>query len=209
VSSALPGHDAAVAGLGRQQSDKRAAVEAEVLRATEELLREGATYAELNVERITTRAGISRTAFYFYFRDKRDLLVRLTEDANRQLMAAADTWWHGEADIRAALEEVAGLYRDHGALLRVVAEVSTYDEQVGVFWRELVGRFVTATQRRIQAEQAAGRALAGDAHALAFSLVWMTERAFQQQVVQGAPVDPTALVDALSAIFERAVYGRS
>ena len=31
-------------------------------------------------QRITTRAGISRTAFYFYFRDKRELLMRLTED---------------------------------------------------------------------------------------------------------------------------------
>src|SRR3712207_7614489 len=66
-----------VASLGRQ-SEKRAAIEASVLEATEALLAEGASFAELNIERIATRAGISRTAFYFYFRDKRELLVRLT-----------------------------------------------------------------------------------------------------------------------------------
>ncbi len=206
VSSPEGGHDARVAGIGRQ-TDKRAAVEADVLRATEALLREGASYAELNVERIATRAGISRTAFYFYFRDKRDLLIRLTTDANRQLMTAAETWWSGSAEIRSALESVAALYREHGALLRVVVEVSTYDEAIAAFWRELVGRFITATEQRIEAGQATGEALPGPAHATAFGLVWMTERVFHQHTVQDRPVPEDELVDALSAIWTRSVYG--
>ena len=61
-----------------------------MLEATEALLTEGASFAELNIERIATRGGISRTAFYFYFRDKRELLMRLTSDVNEQLMAAAE-----------------------------------------------------------------------------------------------------------------------
>src|SRR3712207_2316745 len=97
-----------VASVGKQ-SEKRAAIEASVLRATEELLIEGASFAELGIERIATRAGISRTAFYFYFRDKRELLVRLTEQANAELMAAAETWWSG-GDLRTALRTVADLY---------------------------------------------------------------------------------------------------
>ena len=190
------------------QTDKRAAVEAEVLRATEELLREGAPYAELGVERIATRAGISRTAFYFYFRDKRDLLVRLTEDVNRSLVAAADTWWSGDGDVREALEGVSALYAEHAALLRVVVEVSTYDEEVARFWRALVGRFVDATRARIEAEQAAGRALPGPAEATAFALVWMTERAFHQQAAREGPAgDGAELLDALTLIWSRAVYG--
>ncbi len=48
---------AAVASPGRQ-SDKRAQIEQGVLRATEGLLAEGASFAELGVERIATRAGI-------------------------------------------------------------------------------------------------------------------------------------------------------
>ena len=197
-----------MASLGRQ-SEKRAAIEAGVLRATEELLAEGATFAELGIERIATRAGISRTAFYFYFRDKRELLVRLTEEVNGQLMVAADSWWSGGEDIRGALRRVGAIFAEHGLLLRAVVEVSTYDEAVAQFWRGQVGRFADATRVRIEAEQEAGRALPGDPAAIAFSLVWMTERAFYQQRVQGRPETVDELVEALATIFTRTVYGGS
>src|SRR5437867_7572003 len=109
---------------------KRQAIEAAVLRATEDLLAEGSSYAELNIERIATRAGISRTAFYFYFRDKRDLLMRLTEDVSQQLYAEADRWYSGSgdpaADVREGFVNIARLYAQHGVLLRTVVEVSTY-----------------------------------------------------------------------------------
>lgn len=189
-----------VTSLGRP-SGKREAIEASVLDATEALLAEGASFAELGIERIATRAGISRTAFYFYFRDKRELLVRLTEEVNGQLMAAAETWWSGSGDLRTALHAIADLYREHGALLRAVVEVSTYDEDVAQFWRGLVGRFVEATRERIEREDAGVPAPA----ATAFALVWMVERTFYQQLVQGEPVATGELVDALATIFERTV----
>lgn len=191
---------------GPQTSDKRAAIEAACLTALEELLTEGATFAELNIETIATRAGISRTAFYFYFRDKRELLVRLTTDVNEQLMVAADSWWTG-GEIRPALAGIASLYREHAALFRATVEVSTYDEEIAVFWRGLVGRFVDATSARISSEQEAGVALDGDARSLGFALVWMVERSMYQQYVQSSPPDHDSLVDALAAIFSRTVYG--
>ncbi len=190
-----------VASLGRQ-SEKRAAIEQAVLRATEELLEEGASFAELGIERIATRAGISRTAFYFYFRDKRELLVRLTSDVNEQLLEAAGTWWSGEGELRDALRAIADLYREHGALLRAVVEVSTYDEEVAGFWRSLVGRFAEPTRERIEAERPE---LASTARATAFALVWMVERSFYQQLVQDEPVTTDELVDAIATIFERTI----
>ena len=192
---------ARVSTLGRQ-SEKRAAIEAAVLRATEELLGEGLSFAELGIERIATRAGISRTAFYFYFRDKRELLVRLTEDVNNELLAAAETWWSGDADLRTALGRIHVLYREHGALLRAVVEVSTYDAEIAGFWRNLVGRFVDATRDTIRRE----RPDLESADAIAFSLCWMVERSFYQELVQERSDD---LVDALATIFERTVYGSS
>src|SRR4051795_11214727 len=121
------------------RSTKRQAVEAAVLRATEELLRDGSSFADLNVERIATRAGIGRTAFYFYFRDKRELLMRLTSDVNEQLYAVASRWFAGDDDeLVSALREIGELYREHAALMRVIVEVSTYDDEVAAFWRGLV-----------------------------------------------------------------------
>jgi AcrR family transcriptional regulator len=171
---------------------KRQAIEAAVLRATEALLAGGASYAELNVERIATAAGISRTAFYFYFRDKRELLMRLTAEVNELLYAEAESWFTGDADEVDAMSRIAALYEEHGALLRAIVEVSTYDEEIATFWRGLIGRFVEATRGRV------------DNHATAFALVWMTERVFYQQLVQEEPLDPGELVSALAGIWQRA-----
>jgi TetR/AcrR family transcriptional regulator, ethionamide resistance regulator len=188
---------------------KRAQVQAAVLKATEELLAGGSSYAELNVERIATAAGISRTAFYFYFRDKRDLLMRLAGDVTELLYAQADIWFSGHGDdpereIREALTRIAELYREHGVLIRAIVEVSTYEEDIATFWRGLLARFVDATARRIEADD---QLPAGSAHATAFALTWMVERTFYQQLVQEQPLEQDVLIDAIVGIYRATVYG--
>lgn len=195
-------------------TEKRQAVEAAVLRAMEELLGEGAPYATLSVERIARRAGISRTAFYFYFADKRELLMRLASELADELYREADAWWSGAGDgpeqLTAALRKIAALYRAHGSLVCAIVELSTYDEVVGPFWRALVGRFVDASAVRIAAEVEDGRATAAAApaaEATAFALVWMTERALHQMLVQPGSVADEELVEALARIWIATVYG--
>jgi AcrR family transcriptional regulator len=189
---------------------KRAAVQAAVLAATEGLLAEGARYGDLGVERIATRAGISRTAFYFYFRDKRDLLMRLTETVSEQLYQQADIWFSGEGDpeqtLREALANIAALYDEHSVLLRAMIEVAASDEEVGTFWRRVVRGFVDATRRRIEDEHAAGRAAPGDPATTAFVLCWMVERVFYEHLANAGAPDAGALVDALSRVWMRSVY---
>jgi TetR/AcrR family transcriptional regulator, ethionamide resistance regulator len=190
---------------------KRAAVQAEVLRATEQLLAEGTNWADLGIERIATTAGISRTAFYFYFRDKRELLMRLTEDVNEQLYVEADRWYSGDGDdeqeIREALTKIAELYIEHEALLRIIVEVSTYDEKVATFWRSLLGRFILATRMRIEAEQEAGKSPPFPAEPTAFGLIWMCERTLYQLMVQEPDFSRDEAIEALVRIFMRSVYG--
>ncbi len=203
-----------MASTGRREQPttvKRAAVQAAVLHATEELLAEGVSFADLGIEKIATRAGISRTAFYFYFADKRELLMRLTEEVNALLFEQADIWFSSQDDpedeLRAALANIALLYGEHGVLLRAIVEVSTYDEEVAVFWRSTLGRFGAATRARIEQEQAAGRAAVTSARATAFALTWMTERTLYQQLVQADPIAQDELIDALTEIWVRGVYG--
>jgi AcrR family transcriptional regulator len=189
---------------------KRAQVQADVLRATEELLTAGSSYAELNVERIATAAGISRTAFYFYFRDKRDLLMRLAGDVTELLYAQADIWFSGDGDdpeqeIREALTRIAELYREHGVLIRAIVEVSTYEEDIAAFWRGLLQRFVDATARRIELE---GTLPERTAVPTAFALTWMVERTFYQQLVQDEPLALDEVVDAIVGIYRGTVYGK-
>ena len=205
-----------MASTGRREQPataKRAAIQAAVLAATEGLLSEGVSFADLGIERIATRAGISRTAFYFYFSDKRELLMRLTEEVNALLFEQADVWFSSEEDpegeLREALANIARLYGEHSVLLRAIVEVSTYDEEVAVFWRSTLSRFADATQRRIEQEQAAGRASVANPGAAGFALTWMTERTLYQQLVQANPIPQSELIDALTEIWVRAVYGSS
>lgn len=193
-------------------TSKRERIQDDVLRAMEDLLTEGETYADLNVERIAGRAGISRTSFYFYFRDKREVLERLTVTVADELYAAADIWWSGTGiqpdALRTSIENISTLFVQHGPLLRAIVEVGTYERDVADHWRTLIGRFVDATEARIVAEQAAGNAPEFPAAATAFALVWGVERSFYQQYVQGEPFDPKVLVEALSTTWLRAIYGR-
>jgi AcrR family transcriptional regulator len=192
-------------------TEKRQATETAVLTAMEELLGEGTPYAALSVERIATRAGISRTAFYFYFADKRELLMRLASELSDELYDEADAWWSGAGDgsqqLTAAVAKIATLYRAHRPLVCAIVEVAAYDEVVGPFWRALVDRFVQASAQRIATEIEAGRADAALVpEAISFSLVWMTERALYQMLVQDSPVCDDALVSALARIWTTTVY---
>jgi TetR/AcrR family transcriptional regulator, ethionamide resistance regulator len=197
---------------GAAPTAKRVAVQAAVLEATDALLREGVSYSELNIERIATRAGISRTAFYFYFRDKRELLLRLTEGVTDELYRQGDIWFSGTGepadDLAEALRNIGALYRENGAVLAAIVQAAATDDEIAMSWHGIVDRFVDATTRRIEELQRSGRTpMTEDARASAFALCWMIERAFNQQLVLGAPIPEEALVEALTGIFVRAVYG--
>ena len=196
---------ATVAARTTPRNPRRAAVEAQVLEATEALLSDGAAYADLKIEQIASRAGISRPAFYFYFTDKRDLLMRLTAEVADLLYAEAEAWWSGEGpdDLEPALRSVLALYEDHAMVLRAVVETAAIDEEVAAFWRALVARFVEATRRRLETERPDL-----PAHETAFALSWMTERTCYQHYVQGGSLDEDDLVRALVGIWTRAVYAR-
>jgi AcrR family transcriptional regulator len=186
-------------------------VEATLLEATESLLAEGRSYTELSVEQITGRAGISRPAFYFYFRDKRNLLVRLVEGVADLFYDQADRWWSASgtdrrAELRRTLASILALYRTHRPLLTAIVEAAGYDEEIATFWRKLTERFVHATQQHVEAERAAGRARQVAPFPVSWVLVWMTERAWYQHVAQQAMSDDE-LVDALTGVIWSSIYG--
>jgi len=190
---------------------KRAAIEAALLDATETLLAEGASFADLGVERITTQAGITRTAFYFYFADKRELLMALTADVNELLLEQANLWWSGEGEQAARLERaltnVARLFAEHSVLLKALGEAAASDEQVAEHWQRLIGQFVEATEARILEEQASGTATCINASATAFALTWMTEGTLSQLILQQGRQADEEMISTLVEIWVRSIYG--
>jgi AcrR family transcriptional regulator len=67
-------------------TDRRSVVEGEILAATEQLLRGGSRFTDLGVQRIAAAAGVAWSSFYFSFRDKTDLLIRLAGTLKQQVV---------------------------------------------------------------------------------------------------------------------------
>ena len=177
-----------------------------MMEATERLLAAGASYAELTIEQIAREAGQSRTSFYFLFRDKRELLEAAAGELTDFVAGAAERWLADRRAGRAQLEEallvlVQG-FIEHAPLLRAVVEASTYDDVVGDFWRGLIGRYVDATQRRLEDS---GAATGARAEILAASLVWMTERTLYQLAVQDNRHDAGSVVTVIADIWWRSL----
>lgn len=190
------------------QRSRRAEAERAILGATDALLQEGHAFAGLTVERIAARAGIGRTAFYFYFRDKREVLARLSAEVTEELFREADSWWHGDADLRDSLRRVVDLYLSHRAVLRVMSETASYDDEMRTIWVGLANRFADATRERIEADQRRGLAAPVPAAETATALVWMCERTLYHLSREEPQPDAERVTEALVQIFLRSIYGR-
>lgn len=188
----------------RDDPEARGRAEAELIEAVVALLTEGAPYATLSVSKIAERAGHTRTGFYFYFRDKRDLLMSATSRLVEELFQDATTWLKGpggSTELRVALTEVLHAYRRSSALLRALIEASTYDAVVAEYWHDEIGRFINASAQRLARD-----GLPQDqARGIADALVWMVERVFYQRVLNDDPDGDQLAIDSLAAIWTRAL----
>src|SRR6201986_4622858 len=104
----------------RQQ--RREQMERQLLDATERLMRDGASFTELSVDRLSPEAGISRASFYIYFEAKGHLLRRLAGEVFADLADSADRWWRvawrrSPDDVRTAMVGLVATYRRHEAVL--------------------------------------------------------------------------------------------
>ncbi|GIH16986.1 TetR/AcrR family transcriptional regulator [Rugosimonospora africana] len=141
---------------------RRASVEAQILAATERLLRDGASFTDLGVQRIAAEAGVARSTFYTHFSDKSQLLMRLANTMQTTAFDLVVRWQPtGQPDDPQRLidvfREVIKLYRQHAEVLKAVNEVSSYDATVRQFWSSRLDRFLNRTAEVLVAEQEAGR----------------------------------------------------
>jgi TetR/AcrR family transcriptional regulator, ethionamide resistance regulator len=140
---------------------RRESVRAQVLEATERLLRQGESFTSLGVARIALEAGVSRSAFYTNFADKTELLLALTAASTESLFSAAFSWIHSELDD--GVDELArthmttiSVFRQHAAVLSAYVEVASYDTHVADFWTARINELVSGFAARIERGQEGG-----------------------------------------------------
>ena len=196
-------------------ADRRAEVEQKVATGLAGLLAEGATVTELGVERIAGAAGISRSTFYLYFRDKSDLLQRLGAAMVADVYADGLDWEPAGEDggvdglSRSYLAYLTH-YRAQRGLFAAIVETAAYDAGLRAWWNGQRDRFLDVVRAQLSDEQAAGRTAGDlDVDRAAEVVVRGGFHLLQEQVVSGAADDDAAVARELAATHWYGAYRRS
>lgn len=194
---------------GAPRGDERRSA---LLLALETLLR-AQRLEDINVAEISRRAGVTRSAFYFYFESKAVAVAALLDDFYTDVERATEVLVAAEGDPEARIGKViTGLFDAVDQQLHVFSAVlaaratSTTVQQVWTDGRDELARRVATM---IEGERAAGRAPEGaPAAALAAVLLDLNDHSLERHALRVAPprVDHIA---ALTSIWVRSIYGRS
>lgn len=194
----------------RRRSPQEA--EREILDATEGFLQEK-PFRELTVEEVMARTGLSRPAFYAYFRDRYGLVRGILERVVSELFEIDRGWLEGVGEdsrqkVRETLEGGAAFFTRRGPLLLAVSDAASWDQEIELLYRfGLIERFAQAVTARIRQGQADGEMRTDlDPEAVGLALVLMTERYLLDTVSRDPEMDSEPVVEALATIWTKTLY---
>lgn len=181
-----------------------------LLEALEEYL-ESSSLDDINIADISRRAGVTRSAFYFYFESKAMAVMALMQglydaaaDANELLVKAeGDPATRIRTAITKLFDSVDGSTHTYRALLEARAASTAVREM----WDAGRAEFAHVIAGMIGTERAAGRATAGPGEeALATVLLDLNDHALEQHALGTGPSRDDH-IEALTFIWLRTIYG--
>jgi len=209
-------------GSGRRRGVRKGdAREADILRTFEGLIATKPLSA-IGIDELALGAGISRSAFYFYFASKDAVLTSLLDSLEENLLAENADWYDGgpaEPALRRSLQHGAALWSARGPLLSLIYQASDVPEPVLRFRARSLERQQRGAVERIERERAAGLAPAGppSAAVLAAALIQLRTGLLHQTFGPGndqpavengrLPTDRDQLIEDLLAVMLRLLYG--
>ena len=196
----------------RRRSHEEA--EREILGAAGAFLEEH-PFRELTIEELMSRTGLSRSAFYAYFRDRYELITRILEEIGGLFFEAERHWLEekggdGRSRMRETVRAGVRIFARYGPVLRAIADAASYDPEVERAYRSgLIEGFVEAVADRIRDDIAEGLVPGDlDPDQVARALVWMTERyALDALGVRPARSEPEVVSKTLEEVWIRTLYG--
>lgn len=193
------------------RTDQKARVTALLLQATERLIAGGSSFTELSVEKLSREAGIARSTYYLYFKDKGQLIQELGLAIAKELLHTTRRWWHISSQVtrpqlRRAMCETLKVYRHHQAIFASLAEAASYDAEVRSAFNNLLETLARNSLRAVREGQRRGTIHPEVNEASYLALVWMTERVAYHRVRNGSDRDVEEAAMALADIIWRALY---
>jgi AcrR family transcriptional regulator len=199
----------------RSQTDRRPPQRSDyrreaILDALDTWLKESSLEA-INIAEISKQAGVTRSAFYFYFENKGAAVAALMErmidetiTVNDQFTSAVDS---PRRRIYAMLDGLFAMRARHHHLFKAMLEVRGSSSSVRDIWDGARASFTESIAEMIRADRAAGRAPAGlDADVLAAVLLEVNDRLLERLTL-GGTLTSAQLKDGAAAIWLSAVYG--
>ena len=181
-----------------------------LLESLDHYLRES-SLDSINIADISRRAGVTRSAFYFYFENKASAVAALMAEMYDESLGAADLL-RGDAspaeNIDAMIRALFSTWDKHEHLFRASLDARATSVTVRELWDSDRESFVPVVAAMIEAERAAGTAPDGvDATALAGVLLELNDRMLERLAL-GGPLDREQLVEAVVAVWLHTIYGR-
>jgi AcrR family transcriptional regulator len=181
-----------------------------LLQALDDLLREQ-TLDQVNVAEISRRAGVTRSAFYFYFESKATAVLALMTGLYDAASDATDLLAKAEGDpgerIRQVLDSLFDSVDASPHTYRALLEARAANPSVREGWDAGRAEFAGMVAEMIERERAAGHATDGpDAAGLAAVLLDLNDHALERHALGGEPPREQH-VDALTHIWVTSIYG--
>jgi AcrR family transcriptional regulator len=164
----------------------------------------------INIADISRRAGVTRSAFYFYFENKASAVAALMEEMYDESFAAAEALRGSGTpaeNIEAMVRALFSTWDKHEHLFRASLDARASSATVRELWDSDRESFVPVVASMIEAERASGAAPAGgDATALASVLLELNDRMLERLAL-GGRLDREQLVEAVVAVWLHTIYG--
>jgi AcrR family transcriptional regulator len=181
-----------------------------LLESLDHYLRES-SLDSINIADISRRAGVTRSAFYFYFENKGSAVAALMEEMYDESRGAAQQM-RGDgppADrIKAMIGALFETWDRHQHLFRAALDARATSATVRELWDSDRESFVPAVADLIEAERGRGAAPDGvPARSLATVLLELNDRMLERLAL-GGPLTRDELVEAVVAVWLHTIYGR-
>ncbi len=181
-----------------------------LLAAFDELLREQ-TLDEINVAEISRRAGVTRSAFYFYFESKAIAVMALMQGLYDAAASVNEVLVRAEGEpeqrFRSAISSLFDAVDRSPHTYRALLEARAANPAVRQMWDAGRADFASVIAGMITSERAAGRADDGaGAEALAAVLLDLNDHALERHSVGSGPSRDEHIA-TLTFIWLRSIYG--
>lgn len=195
--------------LDRRQPVRSDARRNAILEALDQHL-QGSSFDSVNIADISRHAGVSRSAFYFYFENKASAVAALMESMYDEAFSTtellADPKVAPQQRVRAMVEALFATWDRYRYLFEAMFEARASSRAVREMWDSDRGSFVRPVATVIDAERLAGRAPDGPASALLASLLLEFNDRMLERLTVGGPHTRDELTDGTVAIWLRTIY---